>query len=233
MTELTGAWDALRFGGAMVYPLLLLGAVAVAIILDRAVSYGRMLRIPRDLLELVETYEFSWTELEARLKQLAAANAYRRFFEVIAVNRDRPAWWVESRAGDEAGNLDKALSRGLWVLETVVTAAPLMGLLGTITGMMQSFRVIGASSLVAPTQVTAGVAQALIATALGLLIALFALFAFNFFARVQSRALDQMERLGSRLIDHIRLDQETDAQDHGEDRETHLAAIKAGRGAAR
>jgi biopolymer transport protein ExbB len=99
--------------------------------------------------------------------------------------------------------------------------------------MMQSFRVIGASSLVAPTQVTAGVAQALIATALGLLIALFALFAFNFFARVQSRALDQMERLGSRLIDHIRLDQETDAQDHGEDRETHLAAIKAGRGAAR
>jgi hypothetical protein len=42
-----------------------------------------------------------------------------------------------------------------------------------------------------------------------------------------------MERLGSRLIDHIRLDQETDAQDHGEDRETHLAAIKAGRGAAR
>jgi biopolymer transport protein ExbB len=96
----------------------------------------------------------------------------------------------------------------LWILETVVTAAPLMGLLGTITGMMQAFKVIGGAGLVAPTQVTSGVAQALIATALGLLIAIFALFGFNFFARVQSQALDRMERLGSKLVDHIRLDQE-------------------------
>ena len=94
------------------------------------------------------------------------------------------------------------------MLETVVTAAPLLGLLGTITGMMQSFNVIGASTLVAPTQVTAGVAQALIATALGLLIAVLSLFAFNLFSRMQSQALDTMERLGSRLVDHIRLDQE-------------------------
>ena len=107
------------------------------------------------------------------------------------MNRHQPAWWVESRAGDEAGAIEKTLGRGLWVLETVVTAAPLMGLLGTITGMMQSFKVIGASSLVAPTQVTAGVAQALIATALGLLIAIFALFGFNF-----SRARNRMRWIG-------------------------------------
>jgi biopolymer transport protein ExbB len=93
----------------------------------------------------------------------------------------------------------------MWVLETVVTAAPLMGLLGTITGMMQAFKAIGGAGLVAPTQVTSGVAQALIATALGLLIALFALFGYNFFSRVQSHAMDQMERLGSRLVDHVPL----------------------------
>jgi biopolymer transport protein ExbB len=211
--EIAGAWDALRFGGAMVYPLLFLGALAIAIMLDRAVVYIRMLRLPRPLVELVETYEFDWDELEKQLKSLVATNGYRRFFHVIAANRHQPAWWVESRAGDEAGAIEKVLGRGLWVLETVVTAAPLMGLLGTITGMMQSFEVIGASSLVAPTQVTAGVAQALIATALGLLIAIFALFGFNLFARTQSYALDRMERLGSRLIDHIRLDEEngTDA----------------------
>ena len=209
MQELTGAWEALKFGGAMVYPLLLLGAFALIIIVDRAVVYRGMLRLPRALLDLVETYEFSWSELEAGLLKLSTANAYRRFLSVIAANRTRPAWWVESRAGDEAGNIEKTLSRGLWVLETVVTGAPLMGLLGTITGMMQAFKVIGASSLVAPTQVTAGVAQALIATALGLLIAIFALFGFNFFARMQSHAVDQMERLGSRLVDHIRLDQES------------------------
>jgi biopolymer transport protein ExbB len=212
MQELTGAWAALKFGGAMVYPLLLLGALALIIIVDRAVVYTAMLRLPRNLLDLVETYEFSWSELEAELLKLWAGNAYRRFLGVIAANRTKPAWWVESRAGDEAGNIEKTLSRGLWLLETVVTGAPLMGLLGTITGMMQAFKVIGASSLVAPTQVTAGVAQALIATALGLLIAIFALFGYNFFARMQSHAVDAMERLGSRLVDHIRLDQETVAE---------------------
>jgi len=192
----------------MVYPLLLLGIIAMAIIIDRAAAYYRCLRLPQSLLDLVETYGFDWSDLERELSALAPVNVYGRFFNVIARHRNQPAWWVESRAGDEAGSIDRSLNRGLWVLETIVTAAPLMGLLGTITGMMQAFKVIGGSGLVAPTQVTSGVAQALIATALGLLVAIFALFGFNFFARMQSQALDRMERLGSRLVDHIRLDQE-------------------------
>jgi biopolymer transport protein ExbB len=210
MQELITAWDALRYGGAMVYPLLLLGMISIVIILDRAVVCYRSLRLPSSLLELVETYGFSWEQFDQELLKLPATNGYRRFFSVIERNRSQPPWWVESRAGDEAGAIEKTLGRGMWVLETVVTAAPLMGLLGTITGMMQAFKVIGGAGLVAPTQVTSGVAQALIATALGLLIALFALFGYNFFSRVQSHAMDQMERLGSRLVDHIRLDHESD-----------------------
>jgi biopolymer transport protein ExbB len=208
MNELRSAWSELQYGGMIIYPLLLLGIIAVLIILDRAVAYYRCLRLPRSLAELVETYGFAWNDLDHQLATLAPVNVYRRFFGVISENRDKPAWWVESRAGDEAGDIEKSLSRGLWILETVVTAAPLLGLLGTITGMMQAFKVIGGSGLVAPTQVTSGVAQALISTALGLLIALFALFGFNFFARLQSQTLDHLERLGSKLIDHIRLDEE-------------------------
>jgi biopolymer transport protein ExbB len=208
MHELNSAIGEIQYGGAIVYPLLLLGVLAVLIILDRAVAFYRSLRLPSPLAKLVETYGFSWEELDRHLAALAPVNVYRRFFGVISDNRDRPAWWVESRAGDEAGDIEKTLGRGLWILETVVTAAPLLGLLGTIMGMMQAFKVIGGSGLVAPTQVTSGVAQALISTALGLLIALFALFGFNFFARVQSHTLDHLERLGSKLIDHIRLDEE-------------------------
>jgi biopolymer transport protein ExbB len=222
MQELAGAWEALRFGGPLVYPLLFLGVLAIIIILDRAVAYYRYLRLPAALLELVETYGFAWEDLNRQLNVLTTANAYRQFFGVIAENRHQPAWWVESRAGDEAGNIERLLGRGLWVLETVVTAAPLMGLLGTITGMMQAFRVIGGSGLVAPTQVTAGVAQALIATALGLLIAIIALFGFNFFARMQSHTLDRMERLGSKLVDRIRLDQENGYREDNGDREENV-----------
>jgi len=130
MNELKTAWEALAYGGAMVYPLLALGVLAVLIILDRAAMYFRCLRMPSALHELIETWEFSWADLERQLDSLGPRNAYARFFRVIVDNRTKPAWWVESRAGDEAGGIEKALGRGLWVLETVVTAAPLMGLLG-------------------------------------------------------------------------------------------------------
>lgn len=205
MQNLQEAWTALRFGGAMIFPLLFLAVLAFVLMLDKAFVYWRYVRLPATLLDLVETYGFAWADLDRQLAKLGTRNYFGRFFRVILENHTKPAWWVESRASDEAQVIEKSLSRGLWVLETTVTAAPLLGLLGTITGMMHAFNLIGASGLVDPTGVTGGVAQALIATALGLFIALVALFGFNFFSRLQSQTLDEMERLGTRLIDNIRL----------------------------
>ncbi len=205
MHEIHMALEALKFGGAMVYPLLLLAVLAAVVILDKAFVHWRYVRLPGPTLELVETYNFSWSDLEQQFMGLNPRNYFQRFFRKVMDNRGKPVWWVESRAGDEAQLIEKAMSRGLWVLETTVTAAPLLGLLGTITGMMQAFKLIGNNGLVDPTGVTGGVAQALIATALGLFIAVIALFAFNFFSRRQSQVLDEMERLGTRLVDNIRM----------------------------
>ncbi len=205
MQQLHTALEALRFGGAMVYPLLVLAVVASVVILDKAFVYWTYVRLPQPLLELIETYDFSWSQLELQLKGSDPRNYFSRFFRVVMENREKPVWWVESRAGDEAQVIENALSRGLWVLETIVTGAPLLGLLGTIAGMMHAFNLIGNNGLVDPTGVTGGVAQALIATALGLFVAVIALFAFNFFSRRQSQVLDEMERLGTRLVDHIRM----------------------------
>jgi len=208
MQEINIALEQLKFGGAMIYPLLVLGMIALAIILDKAFIYRRYVMLPASLLTLVETYEFAWADLKQQTASLVPGNYFGRFFQVIYDNRGNPSWWVESRAADEAQLIEKALNRGLWVLETIVTAAPLLGLVGTIIGMMESFRLIGGSGLVNPTGITGGVAQALIATTLGLIIALIALFSFNFFSHLQSRTMDEMERLGTRLVDHIRMDQE-------------------------
>jgi biopolymer transport protein ExbB len=206
MQNITYAITAIRAGGVMVYPIAALAVVASFIAADKALIYARHVRLPAALLDLIETYDFKWQALEEMLARLPARNYFRRFFAVILGNRRQPPWWVESRAGDEAQQIEKALGRGLWVLETTVTAAPLLGLLGTIGGMMQSFGLIGAKGLVDPTAVTAGVAEALIATALGLFVALVALFAFNYFAKRQSQVHDEMERLGTRLVDRIRMD---------------------------
>lgn len=199
-------FQALQLGGVAVYPLLLLGVLMTVIILDKAIVHIRYAQIPVALLKLVEIFNFDWKLFQQELSGLGQENFYRRFFTSITENRSRPVWWVESRAGDEAQSIDKELNRGLWVLETIVTAAPLIGLLGTIIGMMNSFKIIGTNGLVKPEEVTGGVAQALIATALGLLIALIALFSFNYFSRRNAQMLDEMERLGTRILDHIRLD---------------------------
>lgn len=208
MQELQEIWIAFKLGGIIILPLSLLGIIAVAIMLEKAVLYGRFARLSYDLLNLVETYGFAWADLEKILSGLNERHYYKRFFEVVIANRHRPSWWTESRAADEAQLIETSLARRLWVLETIVTAAPLLGLMGTIVGMMHAFQIIGGSGVVNPTGVTGGVAQALIATAVGLLIALIALFGFNYFSRLQSQTMDEMERLGTRLIDHIRLDQQ-------------------------
>ena len=197
---------ALSLGGAMVYPLLALAVLAAVIILEKAVLFARRTRLPASTLDLVETYGFAWADLERELTRLGRRNYFRRFFAVILDNGGNPAWWVESRAADEASLIEKALGRWLWVLETIVTAAPLLGLLGTITGMIRAFKLFGEQGLVDPSGVTGGVAEALIATALGLFVALVALFAFNYFSQRIAQVMDEIERLGTRLVDHIRLD---------------------------
>lgn len=207
MSGLSSTIAALRVGGAMIYPLVVLAVLATAIILDKAYLYAKRSRLPRKVVETIETFGFNWQGLEGQLATVDERNYLRRFIEVILAHRERPAWWVESRAADEATYIEKTLGRWLWILETIVTAAPLLGLLGTITGMVRAFSLFGAQGLVDPGGVTGGVAEALIATAVGLFVALMALFAFNFFSNRQSQFMDEMERLGTRLVDHIRLDQ--------------------------
>ena len=195
----------LRVGGAMIYPLLALAVVAAVVALEKGFVFLTRTRLPAPLLAVAETYGFEWGEIEREVDGLGSRNYFGRFFKIIIENRKRPVWWVESRAAEEASLIEKALGRWLWILETTVTAAPLLGLLGTITGMVRAFKLFGAEGLVDPRGVTGGVAEALIATAVGLFIALVALFAYNFFSYRMAQVMDEMEQLGTRLIDHIRL----------------------------
>jgi biopolymer transport protein ExbB len=204
--DMEAFFAALKVGGVMIYPLLALTVLATIIVLEKGFVYALRTRLPSALVGLIETYGFAWDDVERGVARLSKRNYFAGFFRVVLDNRTYPAWWVESRATDEASLIEKALGRWLWILETIVTAAPLLGLLGTITGMVRAFKLFGEGGLVDPSGVTGGVAEALIATALGLFIALVALFAFNFFSHRQAEIMDEMERLGTRLVDHIRLD---------------------------
>ena len=102
MHNFQDALDTLRYGGMMVYPLLVLALLALVIAIDKFYVHWRYARLPAVVVDLVETYGFSWEELDKRLNKMGKGNYFARFFRVIMDNREKPAWWVESRAGDEA-----------------------------------------------------------------------------------------------------------------------------------
>jgi len=207
MEELRSFAGALRVGGVIVYPLLLLAVLSTIVVLEKVYVFVARARMPAGVLRTIGADGVAWAAFEQTLAEVDPRNYFGRFCRVIVDHRKRPTWWVESRAADEASAIEQSLGRGLWILETTVTAAPLLGLLGTISGMIRAFRLFGAEGLVDPRGVTGGVAEALIATAVGLFIALVALVAFNWCSHRQARIMDDMEQLGTRLIDGLRLEE--------------------------
>ena len=200
MQDWTGIVEAAHVAGWIIYPLTLLALVALFIILDRLYVFWRFARVPD-----IASYG---GDISALLATLAPQHALRQLLTPLVGEFAKPVWWIEERASALALDVQRAISRGLWVLETIVTAAPLVGLLGTIVGMMHAFRLIGGDGLVNPTGVTGGVAQALVATALGLVIALVALFAFNYFSRRVDRLVEELETFASAWLADIRLARE-------------------------
>ena len=212
MNDWTNLAEAVRLGGWAVYPLTLLAVVALAITLDRAYAFWRFARVPAGIGDAFEEAGDGAEGAAANgfaslLGRLPAQHALRRVGRLFD-DRGAPLWRLETRIESTAAQIQRDMGRGLWLLETIVTAAPLVGLLGTIVGMMQSFKLIGGGGLVNPTGVTGGVAQALVATAIGLVIAVVALFAFNFFSRRIDQLTDELESFANALLAGVRVEQE-------------------------
>jgi biopolymer transport protein ExbB len=195
-------------GGPAIAPLLVMAVLAVGLMLDRGRVLGRLSRLPDAVLARLDARPLDWAALERDLRALGPDHPVAMFLLAVLAVRDQPGWYRESRTQEAVSDLEGELTRGLWLLETLVTAAPLVGLLGTITGMMGSFRLLGSAGQVDPMGVSAGVGEALIATAVGLVVALVALFGYNLASRRHARLMDRMEVLASRILDEVRLESE-------------------------
>lgn len=183
-------------GGPVMWPLLLLSIITVATILDRIIFlfFETKSRQPKLLVEL---------------EDLTKNGKLDEAFQVSSRSTDTIARAI-SGGFKGAGNFDQRVTRtaeseierfdrGLTLLDTAITLAPLLGLLGTVTGMMRSFKMLGPAELDAPMAITGGIAEALIATAFGLGIAIISLIPFNILRNKKERIVREIEKAANRI----------------------------------
>lgn len=160
------------------WPILVASLVAITVVIER-ISF--LIREKRSRCPVTVEKIFSEVEKGKMEEATCIGEGCHDFVAVTLIYGLRHRHKAFSNALLQAANKElKRFSRGLPVLDTVITLAPLLGLLGTVTGMIQAFGLLGGSELDAPTVITGGIAEALIATAYGLLTAIVALIPFNY-----------------------------------------------------
>ena len=175
-------------GGPVMYPLLACSIIALTVIIERSLFWiTENVRGNRSLVERVLQLcqKGDWDGVK---EEVAGSKDFVvRILVSGIVHRDfSMAKAMESAAAEEI----KRMRRYMAVLDTMITVAPLLGIFGTVLGIITSFELLGAGGIEHPRAVTAGIAQALITTASGLGIAILSVFPYNYFnSRVENAVL--------------------------------------------
>jgi len=199
-------------GGPIMYPLLICSIIALTVIIERTIfwiveDHRRDQALVDKILSLAESGD--WERVRARIgnskdfiiKILVAGILHREFSMAKA---------METAASDE---LDR-MRQHLPILDTIITVSPLLGIFGTVIGIILSFEILGSAGIEEPQAVTAGIAQALITTASGLGIAILSLFPFNYFNSRVEKAGATIEKYATSLeIVYERLNQSITVQE--------------------
>jgi biopolymer transport protein ExbB len=201
MHSLVSGFELIARGGFMMYPLLLSGLVALTVIIERLIVLLKNYHTRPDFVSRVFQHLQSNQLKEA--SELCGTISTPVSSVLLAGIRhfENPLDEMELCMKNQAEAWVPQLENRIEWIDTVITAAPLMGLLGTITGMMASFEVLSEKGVNEPNAITGGVAEALIATATGLMIALFCLVAYNYLTSKVKVFIYDLESVASRLVE--------------------------------
>lgn len=196
--------DLANESGGILYVMLLLLLVALTVIIERTRYLASMEKGGEKLIGMLKNESRSIEKIELSKKLSGLPHA--RLFAVLRSDASNAALNTEQKRNELSGHLEEAimhevptLDRSLWVLDTVITLAPLLGLFGTIIGMFNAFHVLGDTQNGAA-QVTGGIAEALVSTACGLLIAMIGLLFFNALHNRVRIVLHQLETLKIMMV---------------------------------
>ncbi len=190
--------------GGILYLMAILLLIALTVVIERSWYLYQALHAGQALmLSLDESHTASVQSLQ-QLSLSYQGMPHERLLKTAIILRQEPdAEHEDARMEESIMREIPHIDRFLWMLDTIVTLAPLLGLLGTIIGMFSAFSVL-ADANNAPTQVTGGVAEALIATACGLFIAILGLVAFNGLNNRVRVIMHQLETVKLMLLNRVK-----------------------------
>jgi len=196
-------------GGPVMVPLAVCSMLAATVIIERYLALRNAERGGEELMAAVRRAfrKGDGAEAVARCEEIGGpvANVLAAGLRAHLLGQPPAEAMEEQALADQ-----RKLNRRLIVLDTVVTLAPLLGLLGTVLGMISAFRIISVSGTSHPAGITGGVAEALIATATGLAIAIFSLVGYNWCRDKVRQVTEEMELRGTQLENLLARAQESE-----------------------
>ena len=180
-------------GGPVMWPLLACSIVALSVVFERmffwlVIGFRKDQKLTNRIFTLTEEGDFDAAIAEGKTSKCLVAGI------LTAGLAHRDYGLTQSLEAAAMHEIEK-MKRSLSVLDTIITLAPLLGILGTVAGIIGSFDLLGAAGLEDPKAVTGGIAQALITTATGLAIAIVALIPYNALTRKVEKVTRYLEQL--------------------------------------
>lgn len=193
-------------GGWMMLPLLVVSILAVAIILERLYNLRANRMVPGHLVPAIEA-DVRRGDLEQALERAEADGSPLGVVLASGLRNSGLAREIIKESIEETGRHVVAdMGRYLTLLGTIAAVSPLLGLLGTVIGMIKVFAVITAQGVGDPTVLSGGISEALLTTAVGLAIAIPALAMHRYFNAKLDRLVVDMEQSALRVVELIRGD---------------------------
>lgn len=197
--------DRIVAGGWLMIPLGICSLVVVSLTIERLVSLRRGRVIPRPFVrrftECVEDGQLSFEEATAICEEFHCPVA--EVFQAAVKRWGRPMLEIEQAVIDAGDRVSDGLTRFLRVFHAISNVAPLIGLLGTVLGMIEAFESMSGGDAGGSHLLASGISTALVTTAGGLFVAIPAYLAHSYFAAVSDRYLNEIDRLCQRVIDCI------------------------------
>jgi len=196
-------WDIVRDGGLLMIPIGFCSFVLVAFVFERSVSLRRGRVIPRPFVSrfIQQMREGELDRDKALALCLENGSPVADVFAGAVRKWGRPAVEVEQAIIDAGERATNGLRRYLRILNGVATISPLLGLLGTVVGMIRAFNAIATSDAMGrPELLASGISQALLTTAAGLTVAIPALICYMFFVSRVDRLIIDIDALGQELV---------------------------------